>query len=123
MEMTGIKHSCRDGDTRSGDPSGTAVQEILSPGRQVLQINSKLLAFLIQMTPLKAQCLRGLRDMSIILFEFSQYGIPFESQHSLRQRPRYFWVAVFFTRFLGRMNRRQCQVDILGIHFSVRKQQ
>jgi len=67
-----------------GGFAGTAVQEILSPRRQVLQINSKLLAFLIQMTPLKAQCPRRLRYMSIILFEFSQYGIPFESQHSLR---------------------------------------
>ena len=77
---------CLDGNTRSGDPPGTAVQEILSPGRQILQIDSKLLAFLIQMAALKAQCLRGLRDMSVVLLEFSQHRLPLESKHALRQR-------------------------------------
>jgi hypothetical protein len=115
---------CLDGNTRSGDPPGTAVQEILSPGRQILQINSKLLAFLIQMTSLKAECLRGLRYMSVILFEFSPHGLSLESKHPLCQRSgRLRGIAASAGGLRVRVRRRQRQIDIRGAHFSVRKQQ
>ena len=45
---------------------------------QLLQVDSELLAFFVQMASFKSEGTRGLRDVAVVLVEFAEYLRAFE---------------------------------------------
>lgn len=52
---------------------------------KILQIDAELLALLVEMAPLEAQCAGGLRNVASVALEFGQHRFTLECQNTLRK--------------------------------------
>ena len=73
------------------------------------QIDTKLLTLLIEIAALKAQCLRSVRDVPVIPFQFGQNRLAFKIPNTVSKRPS----RIVSSSAPSFVRSRQCHIDNL----------